>query len=45
MGKTRPVTFDVELVGAGKGFAGQPRIGMTDPHPRQSRRFRHARRF
>jgi polyisoprenoid-binding protein YceI len=29
MGKTRPVTFDVELVGAGKGFAGQPRIGMT----------------
>ena len=29
MGKTRAVTFDVELVGAGKGFAGQPRIGMT----------------
>jgi polyisoprenoid-binding protein YceI len=29
MGKTRPVTFDVELVGAGKGFAGQPRIGIT----------------
>ena len=29
MGKTRPVTFDVELVGAGKGFAGQPRIGVT----------------
>jgi polyisoprenoid-binding protein YceI len=29
MGKTRPVTFDVELVGAGKGFAGQPRMGMT----------------
>ena len=29
MGKTRPVTFDVELVGAGKGFAGQPRIGAT----------------
>ena len=28
MGKTRPVTFDVELVGAGKGFAGQPRIGV-----------------
>ena len=29
MGKTGPVTFDVELVGAGKGFAGQPRMGMT----------------
>jgi polyisoprenoid-binding protein YceI len=29
MGKTRPVTFDVELVGAGKGFAGQPRIGAN----------------
>jgi len=29
MGKTRPVTFDVALVGAGKGFAGQPRIGAT----------------
>jgi len=29
MGKTRPLTFDVELVGAGKGFAGQPRIGAT----------------
>jgi polyisoprenoid-binding protein YceI len=29
MGKTRPVTFDVELVGAGKGFTGQPRMGMT----------------
>ena len=29
MGKTKPVTFDVELVGAGKGFAGQPRIGAT----------------
>jgi polyisoprenoid-binding protein YceI len=29
MGKTRPVTFDVELVGAGKGFGGQPRIGVT----------------
>lgn len=28
MGKTRPVTFDVVLVGAGKGF-GKPRIGMT----------------
>src|ERR1044071_2789260 len=27
MGKTRPVTFDVELVGAGKGFADRPRIG------------------
>ena len=29
MGKTKPVTFDVELVGAGKGFAGQPRIGAN----------------
>uniref|UniRef100_UPI0030F482A7 YceI family protein n=1 Tax=Phenylobacterium sp. TaxID=1871053 RepID=UPI0030F482A7 len=28
MGKTTPVTFDVVLVGAGKGF-GKPRIGMT----------------
>ncbi len=29
MGRKRPVTFDVELVGAGKGFSGRPRIGMT----------------
>ena len=29
MGKTRSVTFDVELVGAGKGFAGQPRMGIN----------------
>jgi polyisoprenoid-binding protein YceI len=29
MGKTRPLTFDVELVGAGKGFGGQPRLGVT----------------
>ena len=28
MGKTRPVTFDVELGGAGKGFEGKPRIGV-----------------
>ncbi len=28
MGKTRPVTFDVELIGAGKGFGGHPRIGV-----------------
>lgn len=27
MGKTRPVTFDVELVGAGRGIADRPRIG------------------
>lgn len=27
LGKTRPVTFDVELVGAGKGF-GAPRLGV-----------------
>lgn len=29
MGKTRPVTFDVALVGAGKGFGGKPRMGVT----------------
>lgn len=29
MGKTRPVTFDVSLVGAGKGFGGKPRLGVT----------------
>jgi polyisoprenoid-binding protein YceI len=29
MGKTMPVTFDVELVGAGKGFADHPRIGVN----------------
>jgi polyisoprenoid-binding protein YceI len=29
MGKTAPVTFDVTLVGAGKGFDGNPRIGVT----------------
>jgi polyisoprenoid-binding protein YceI len=29
MGRTKPVAFDVELVGAGKGFAGQPRLGVT----------------
>jgi polyisoprenoid-binding protein YceI len=29
MGKTRSVTFDVELVGAGKGFADRPRIGVN----------------
>lgn len=28
MGKTRPVTFDVEMVGAGKGFMGHPRLGV-----------------
>lgn len=28
MGKTAPVTLDVTLVGAGKGFAGQPRLGI-----------------
>jgi len=28
MGKTRPVTFDVELVGAGKGWADKPRLGV-----------------
>ena len=29
LGRTKPVTFDVELVGAGKGFADRPRIGVT----------------
>lgn len=29
MGKAAPVTFDVTLVGAGKGFDGSPRIGVT----------------
>jgi polyisoprenoid-binding protein YceI len=28
MGTTRPVTFDVELVGVGKGWADKPRIGV-----------------
>jgi len=28
MGKTRPLTFDVNLVGAGKGF-GKPRLGVN----------------
>lgn len=28
MGKTRPVTFEATLVGAGKCFMGQPRIGV-----------------
>jgi polyisoprenoid-binding protein YceI len=28
MGKTKPLTFDVALVGAGKGFMGKPRIGV-----------------
>lgn len=29
MGKTRPITFDVSLGGAGKGFEGKPRLGLT----------------
>jgi polyisoprenoid-binding protein YceI len=28
MGKTRPLTLDVELIGAGKGFMGKPRLGV-----------------
>ncbi len=28
MGRTRPLTFDVALVGAGKGFGGHPRLGV-----------------
>ena len=36
LGKTVPLTFDVQLVGAGKGFMGHPRIGFeatTQIHP------------
>ena len=29
MGKAKAVTFDVELIGAGKGFADRPRIGVS----------------
>ena len=29
MGQTKQVTFDVELVGAGKGFADRPRLGVS----------------
>lgn len=29
MGKSKPVTFDVTLVGAGKGFGGKARMGVT----------------
>lgn len=28
MGRTRPVTFEVSLIGAGAGFGGKPRIGV-----------------
>jgi polyisoprenoid-binding protein YceI len=28
MGKTRPMSFEVELTGAGKGFMGHPRLGV-----------------
>lgn len=28
LGKTVPLTFDVEMVGAGKGFMGHPRLGV-----------------
>lgn len=28
MGKSVPIIFDVELVGAGSGFGGKPRIGI-----------------
>lgn len=28
MGRTRPVTFNVEMLGAGRGFGGHPRIGI-----------------
>lgn len=29
MGKTKPVFFDVTLIGAGKGFSSKPRLGVT----------------
>ena len=29
LGKTHPVTFKVEMVGAGKGFMGHPRLGIA----------------
>lgn len=29
LGKSAPVTFDVELGGAGKGFMGHPRLGIS----------------
>jgi polyisoprenoid-binding protein YceI len=38
MGKTRPMTFDVELIGAGKGFMGRPRLGIEakgEVHPQE----------
>jgi polyisoprenoid-binding protein YceI len=28
LGKTQPMSFDVEMVGAGKGFMGKPRLGV-----------------
>lgn len=28
LGKTAPAVFDVELIGAGKGFGGHPRLGV-----------------
>lgn len=28
LGRTRPVTFDVQLVGAGTGFGNKPRLGL-----------------
>ncbi|MBJ7412367.1 MAG: YceI family protein [Phenylobacterium sp.] len=28
MGQTRPIIFDVKLVGAGSGFGGKPRMGI-----------------
>jgi polyisoprenoid-binding protein YceI len=28
LGKTKPLTFNVELLGAGKGFMGKPRLGV-----------------
>ena len=33
MGKTAPLSFDVALVGAGKGFMGHPRIGVAATGP------------
>jgi polyisoprenoid-binding protein YceI len=36
LGKTRPMSFAVDLQGAGKGFMGHPRLGVearSDLHP------------
>lgn len=39
MGKTVPLTFDVSLIGAGKGFMGHPRLGIAATSAIDPRRF------